>query len=106
MAVRGESELFTEVDRIINVDNGCKNLEIILKDNKSNKFYLIEATFQDEMGEWEIFDQDVPEVVKKEKVCYEWVKLQTLGTKGVENLWKALLVAKKLTIVQEQVKAK
>lgn len=75
MAVRGESELFTEVDRIINVDNGCQNLEIILKDNKSNKFYLIEATFQDEIGEWEIFDQDVPEVVKKEKVCYEWVKL-------------------------------
>lgn len=75
-AVRGESELFTEVDcTIVEVDNGCQNLEIVLKDNKSNKFYLIEATFQDEMGEWEIFDQDAPEVVKKEKVCYEWVKL-------------------------------
>lgn len=75
-AVRGESELFTEVDEeIVDVDNGCQNLEIILKDNKSNKFYLIKATFQDEMGEWEIFDQDAPEVVKKEKVCYEWVKL-------------------------------
>lgn len=75
-AVRDESELFTEVERkIVYVDNGCQHLEIVLKDNKSNKFYLVEATFQDEMGEWEIFTQDAPEVVKIEKVCYEWVKL-------------------------------
>lgn len=75
-AVCGKSELFTEIDStIVDVDNGCQNLEIVLKDNKSNKFYLIEATFQDEMGEWEIFDQEAPEVIKKEKVCYEWVKL-------------------------------